>query len=40
MGRVEPVHGPARSQKEPLRLSLDIGMQHALAEELKQASAL
>jgi cell division protein FtsI (penicillin-binding protein 3) len=39
MGRPEPVHGPGRTQKAPLRLSLDIGVQHALADELKQASA-
>src|SRR5262249_11289702 len=40
MGRVEPVQGAGRMQKAPLRLSLDIGVQHALAEELKQACAL
>ena len=39
MGRPEPVHGPGRTQKAPLRLSLDIGVQHTLAEELKQACA-
>ena len=39
MGRPEPVHGPGRTQKAPLRLSLDIGVQHALADELKQACA-
>ena len=40
MGRLEPVQGVGRTQKAPLRLSLDIGVQHALAEGLKQASAL
>jgi cell division protein FtsI (penicillin-binding protein 3) len=40
MGRVEPVQGAGRMQKAPLRLSLDIGVQHALTEELKQARAL
>jgi cell division protein FtsI (penicillin-binding protein 3) len=38
-GRVEPVLGAGRMQKPPLRLSLDIGVQHALTEELKQACA-
>ena len=37
-GRVEAVQGPGRVPAEPVRLSLDIGVQHALAEELKQAS--
>jgi cell division protein FtsI (penicillin-binding protein 3) len=37
-GRVEPVQGPGRTSKPPLRLSIDVGVQHALAEELKQAS--
>jgi cell division protein FtsI (penicillin-binding protein 3) len=40
MGRLEPVQATGRMQKAPLRLSLDIGVQHALAEELKQACAL
>jgi cell division protein FtsI (penicillin-binding protein 3) len=40
MGRLEPVQGTGRMQKPPLRLSLDIGVQHTLAEELKQACAL
>jgi cell division protein FtsI (penicillin-binding protein 3) len=39
MGRVEPVQGAGRMQKAPLRLSLDIGVQHALTEELAQACA-
>jgi len=38
-GQVEAVQGPARSARPPLRLALDIGAQHALAEELKQACA-
>jgi len=37
-GRVEAVQGPGRTSKPPLRLSIDIGVQHALAEELKQAT--
>ncbi len=37
-GRVEAVQGPGRVPPEPVRLSLDVGVQHALAEELKQAS--
>jgi cell division protein FtsI (penicillin-binding protein 3) len=40
MGRAEAVQGAGRTQKAPLRLALDIGVQHALDEELKQASAL
>src|SRR5262245_59240260 len=35
--RAEAVQGPARTPAEPVRLSLDVGVQHALAEELKQA---
>src|SRR5262245_4756691 len=35
--RAEAVQGPARTSAEPVRLSLDVGAQHALAEELKQA---
>src|SRR5262245_60155286 len=35
--RAEAVQGPARASAEPVRLSLDVGVQHALAEELKQA---
>ena len=35
--RAEAVQGPARAAAEPVRLSLDVGVQHALAEELKQA---
>ncbi len=37
-GRVEAVQGPGRLPPAPLRLSLDVGVQHGLAEELKQAS--
>ena len=36
-GRVESVQGPERSASSALRLSLDVGVQHALADELKQA---
>jgi cell division protein FtsI (penicillin-binding protein 3) len=35
--RAEAVQGPARATAEPVRLSLDVGVQHALTEELKQA---
>jgi len=35
--RAEAVQGPARATAEPVRLSLDLGVQHALTEELKQA---
>jgi cell division protein FtsI (penicillin-binding protein 3) len=38
-GRAEAVQGPPRTSGSPVRMSLDIGVQHALAEELKQASA-
>ncbi len=34
-----PCRGPGRTPDAPVRLSLDIGVQHALAEELKQACA-
>ena len=37
--RVESVQGPGGKRTAPLRLSLDIGVQHGLAEELKLASA-
>ena len=37
-GRAEAVQGPGRTLKGPVRLALDIGVQHALGEELKQAS--
>jgi cell division protein FtsI (penicillin-binding protein 3) len=35
--RAEAVQGPTRAAAEPVRLSLDVGVQHAVAEELKQA---
>jgi cell division protein FtsI (penicillin-binding protein 3) len=35
--RVEAVQGPARALAEAVRLSLDVGVQYALAEELKEA---
>src|SRR4029453_9192180 len=38
-GRVEGVQGPGRTRAAPLRLSLDIGVQHGLAEELKLSSS-
>jgi len=34
---VEAVQGPGRTLRSPVRLTIDIGVQHALAEELKQA---
>lgn len=37
-GRAEAVQGPGRTSKPSLRLSIDTGVQHALAEELKQAA--
>ena len=37
-GMVEAVQGSTRTKRPPLRLSLDIGAQHALADELRQAS--
>jgi len=37
VGKVEAVQGPDRSEKPPLRLSLDVGVQHALSEELQDA---
>ena len=37
-GRVEAVQGPGHMSAAPVRMSIDIGVQHALAEELKQAS--
>ncbi len=36
-GRVEAVQGPGRTPTPAVRMALDIGVQHALAEELKQA---
>jgi cell division protein FtsI (penicillin-binding protein 3) len=38
-GRVEGVQGPGRMQTQPLRLSIDIGVQHGLAEELKLSAS-
>ncbi len=37
-GRVEAVQGPARQPKPALRLSVDVSVQHALTDELKQAA--
>jgi cell division protein FtsI (penicillin-binding protein 3) len=39
-GRTQAVQGIARSTQPPVRLSLDVGVQHALAEEVKAAAAL
>ncbi|MDX2287967.1 MAG: penicillin-binding protein 2 [Hyphomicrobiaceae bacterium] len=36
-GLVEPVHGAAPSSRPPVRASLDIGVQHALEDELQAA---
>lgn len=33
----EPTHGAARSGRAPVRLTLDIGVQHAATEELREA---
>lgn len=38
-GLVDAVQGPARTEKAPVRLSLDIGVEHALGEELRAAIA-
>jgi cell division protein FtsI (penicillin-binding protein 3) len=38
-GRVEAVQGPGRMLASPLRLSLDIGVQHGLAEELQLSAS-
>lgn len=38
-GRVEAVQGPTRATGAPVRMSIDLGVQHALSEELKQACA-
>ena len=34
---IEPVYGPGRSSKPPLRLTIDVGAQFALEEELRGA---
>jgi len=39
MGKVEAVQGTDRSDKAALRLSLDVGVQHAVSEELQAALA-
>src|SRR6185295_14548738 len=39
MGKVEAVQGTDRSEKPALRLSLDVGVQHAVSEELHAAVA-
>jgi cell division protein FtsI (penicillin-binding protein 3) len=39
MGKVEAVQGTDRSEKPALRLSLDVGVQHAVSEELQAAVA-
>jgi cell division protein FtsI (penicillin-binding protein 3) len=36
-GRVEALQGAGRTLESPVRLSIDIGVQHALAEELNSA---
>jgi cell division protein FtsI (penicillin-binding protein 3) len=36
-GKVEPVQGAGRSLKAPIRLSLDVGVQHVVGEELQRA---
>ncbi len=39
IGKVEAVQGPDRSEKPALRLALDVGVQHAVSEELQAALA-
>ncbi len=39
MGRSETVDGPGRSSQEPIVLSLDLAVQHALRQELAKAIA-
>jgi cell division protein FtsI (penicillin-binding protein 3) len=39
MGKVEAVQGTDRSDKPALRLALDVGVQHAVSEELQAALA-
>lgn len=36
---VEAVHGATLSERAPVRLSIDVGVQHSLAEELRDATA-
>jgi cell division protein FtsI (penicillin-binding protein 3) len=36
-GLVDPTRAPERSLRPPVRLALDIGVQHAVAEELRRA---
>ena len=37
-GSVEAVHGATLSERAPVRLSIDIGVQHSLTEELQDAT--
>ncbi len=37
-GSVEAVHGATLSERAPVRLSLDVGVQHSLTEELQEAT--
>jgi cell division protein FtsI (penicillin-binding protein 3) len=37
-GSVEAVHGATLSERAPVRLSLDVGVQHSLTEELQDAT--
>lgn len=37
-GSVEAVHGASLSERAPVRLSIDVGVQHSLAEELQSAT--
>lgn len=37
-GSVEAVHGATLSERAPVRLSLDVGVQHSLMEELQDAT--
>jgi cell division protein FtsI (penicillin-binding protein 3) len=38
-GRAEPVHGAVTSSARPVRLSIDLGVQHAVLDELTKAVA-
>lgn len=37
-GSVEAVHGASLSERAPVRLSIDVGVQHSLTEELQEAT--
>jgi len=39
MGRIEPVSAPSLTKRPPVQLSIDVGVQHAVEEELTAAMA-